>query len=46
MYKKNTPTIKNYLVASLDQLNLKVEISKNTLARKIENLTEIDVKFF
>lgn len=31
------------MVTSLDQLNLKVELNKNTLAKKIENLTEIDV---
>lgn len=43
MYKKNTIVTKTYMVTSLDQLNLKVELNKNTLAKKIENLTEIDV---
>lgn len=35
---------KNFYVSMIDQLNLKVELKKNSLAKKIENLAEIDVR--
>lgn len=43
MYKRNTIVQKQYIVAVIDQLNLKVELKKKTLAKKIENLAEFDV---
>jgi len=46
MYKKNCIVQKQYIVAVLDQLNLKVEINKRSLGKKLENLAEVDVKFF
>ena len=45
MYKRNSIVQKQYIVAVIDQLNLKVELKKKTLAKKLENLAEFDVIF-
>ena len=45
MYRRNCMVEKQYMVTIIDHLNLKVELIKNTLAKKIENLTEVDVKY-
>ena len=46
MYKRNSIVQKQYIVAVIDQLNLKVELKKKTLAKKLENLAEFDVNIF
>ena len=44
MYKRNVRVEKIFNVSMIDQLNLKVELTKNSLAKKIEYLGEINVK--
>ena len=45
MYRRHVHNEKQYMATTIDQLNLKVELRKQSLAKKIESLSEVDVIF-
>ena len=45
MYRRHVHNEKQYMATTMDQLNLRVELRKQFLAKKIESLYEVDVIF-
>lgn len=45
MYRRHVHNEKQYMATTIDQLNLRVELRKQSLAKKIESLSEVDVIF-